>query len=240
MDSKSARGALFSLLLAAIQPAWSSGDEPVELDEIRVTGMSQELGLRAIKVALDTPRSSRSEDLDKMVCWFDKGPGSFMTHLYCATNRVLRDSADFTSGAMGGTPKGASPAALDRIQHWRVNRGELEARLERLGPPELNQEIVARALQGGPLPKNVPSKNELDRFIQALSRVREIGAEYDPRIAEARGEERHALIARSDRLMAEAIEESGLTVDRYNEISGLVSQYESLRTQIRDRIASRQ
>ncbi len=233
-------GLVICLLLPAAQPAWSASEEPVELDEIRVTGMSQELGLRAIKAALDTPRSGRAEDLDKMVCWFDKGPGSFMTHLYCATNRVLRDSADFASGAMGGTPKGASPDALARIQHWRVNRGELEARLARFGPSELNQEIVARALQGEPLPENVPSGEELDGFTRALAQVREIGAEFDPRIAAASEVDRGGLIAQSDRLMEEAIREAGLTVERYNEISEIVSRYESLREQVSNGLASNQ
>lgn len=214
-------------------------EETVDLGDIEVKGMSQELGMRAIKMALDTPRSSRIEDQHKLVCWFDKRTGSHMTQLYCATNQVLEEAGDFASAALGGPSTAASSSALKKIRSWNVDRVEFEAALEALGPADLNREIVARAMQGEPLPDNVPTAGELDQFTSAMARVRSVAADYDPRIADASGEKRERLLAESDALMAEAIGQSGLTIERYNEISELVSRYNVLRDHVKERLAQR-
>lgn len=234
--SQLALGGLMSVLLCASQAAWAQ-DDTVDLGDFEVTGMSQEMGMRAIKLALDTPRSSRQEDLDKLVCWFDRVTGSHMTQLYCATNGVLEEAGDFAAAALGGPKTAASSSALRQIRSWSVDRVEFEAALERLGPDELNEEILARAMQGEEPPDNVPTGEEIESFATAMAGVRSIAARYDPRIAGADGAKREELVAESDRMMADAIAESGLTVDRYNEISGLVSRYNSLREMVRERLA---
>lgn len=232
-------GAILVCLLAGAGTASAEESETVELEDIQVTGMSQELGLRTIKMALDAQRSHRLEDRDDLVCWYDKAVGSHLTQLYCATNRTLENAGDFGSSTVGGPATGASSAAQNKIWSWRVNRAEFEAALERLGPAALNEEILGRALKGEELPENVPTQAELERFSQAMAQVREIAGNYDPRIAKASGEERVNLVAESDRMMADAIGGTGLTVDRYNEISDLVSRYDSLREIVRERLAAR-
>jgi len=70
-----------------------------------------------------------------------------------------------------------------------------------------------------------------------MTNVRVIAREYDPLIVEAGGRERQELIAKSDRLMSRAIVDAGLSIDRYNEISDLVSRYNTLRDYVRERLA---
>lgn len=239
-SSKLSNGFAFLFVAGlAVQPVMAGDADKVTLDDIEVTGMSHELGMRAIKLALDTPRSSRVEDQDKLVCWFDRVTGSHLTQLYCATNRVLEEAGDFASAALGGPSTAASSSALKKIRSWSVDRTEFEAALAALGPADLNAEIVARAMQGEPLPEGVPGEEELDRFAAAMADVRAISARYDGRIAEARGDERDRLLRESDGLMAQAISDAGLSIDRYNEISELVSRYNSLRLEVRERLAGR-
>lgn len=214
-------------------------EEPVELDELTVTGVSEALALRAIHVALERKRSDRAEDLDKMVCWYDQITGSRMTQLFCSTNRVLRRTGDFARGQLAETASADAPTGARGVRSWRVDRAELEARLRALGPVDVNEEIVARALSGEPVPDDVPTDEELDRFANAFEEVRQIAADYDPRIAAASGDQRQRLVNESDRLMAERIREAGLSIERYNEVSGMVERFGSIREHVRDRVARR-
>ena len=103
-------------MLASLPAA--SDEEPVELDEITVQGIDQSLVLRAIQVALERKPSGRAEDLDKMVCWFDKATGSHQTFLYCTTNRVLEQTRAHLQGA--GAPTGRRGLECPRKPWFRV------------------------------------------------------------------------------------------------------------------------
>lgn len=217
------------MALAAGIDAATAAEEPVELDKITVEGIQQGLVMRAIQVALNTPRSSKREDLDKMVCWFDQRTGSHQTYLYCSTNRALEKTSSYLQGA-------GSPVGIDEIVMYRVNRGELEKNLAALGPVEVNQEIVQRTMAGEKLPDNLPDQAELDSFVEAFAQVRAVSESYDPRINAASGEKRDALIRESDARMIAAIRDAGLTVERYNEISELVSRYANLKEYVRNNV----
>ena len=64
------------------------------------------------------------------------------------------------------------------------------------------------------------SEEELKTFAVAALKVREIGAEWQPKIAEAASEEQAVEIKTQARdEMVDAVQDEGLTVERYNEIT---------------------
>lgn len=83
-------------------------------------------------------------------------------------------------------------------------------------PPQPSAEAPASAAAQ-------PSEEELRTFASAALEVREIGAEWQPKITEAESEEHAAEIQTQARdEMVEAVEQKGLSVDRYNEITQAV------------------
>ncbi len=79
--------------------------------------------------------------------------------------------------------------------------------------PQPNMEAPAAAVEQ-------PTDEELRTFASAALEVREIGAEWQPKITEAGSEEQAAEIQTQARdEMVEAVEQKGLSVERYNEIT---------------------
>lgn len=200
--------------------------ETVELPDLKVWNEKQELALRFIKAGLEADRSMRYEDRNKPYCWFDKATGSHQTYLYCGLNRSLNASSRYWQSYLN--PRTSGMPAPGTLRNRRnvvrsaipVKRGAVEEMVARLGPSEFNQEIVARGLRGEPLPDNVPTEAEVDRFARALARIKELRDEYDDAQAE----------------LIDAIRDAGLTVERYNQISDLVERYDSLREMVRQRM----
>lgn len=199
--------------------------ETVELPDLEVMGEKQELALRFIKTGLESDRSNLHEDRNKPYCWFDKATGSHMTYLYCGLNRALNAESRYWE-SMFTNATAAAGSLRDRRHVYRsqfpVNRARLEKLVDRLGPSALNEEILARGLRGEAPPDDVPSTEEVDRFARALAQVRAIRDGGDRRNAESR--------------MVAAIQDAGLTIDRYNQISDLVERYESLREMVKERL----
>lgn len=213
----------------------------IELPDMEVRDKKQELALRFIKAGLEADRSTKYEDRNKPYCWFDKATGSHMTYLYCSLNKDLDHASRWAQGLLGYGP-GDSPAFRTKVYRsvFPVNRGEVDRMLDRLGPSKVNNELVTQALQGAPLPEaDLPDDSELERFAAALARVREIRSDLERALQEADKDRRRETVARGDRLMAEAIRDAGLTVVRYNEISDLVERLDTLREQVRERLARR-
>lgn len=220
--------------------------DTIELDKITVLGDKQELALRIVKIGLENERSNDQEDANKVVCWLDAPTGTYLSHLYCGTNAAL-DSLARASRASAGTfiggaansaaaSMGANAKANYYVSQSPVSPGFLHEVMGKLGPADLNREIVAHVLDGGELPNNVPTAAELDRFAQAYRAVKTVRAEYDSRLANTPSDERKALVAETDDKMAAAISEAGLTVDRYNHISALTEEYSSLQQRLAQRI----
>lgn len=227
---------------AFMQPADESSGNAVgvlELPDMEVRDERQEFMLRLIKSGLDANRSSKFEDRDQPYCWFDKPTGSHLTYLYCSLNKYL-DQASRSAQAVVGYGSEDNPTFNSKIFRSArpVNRVELRERLARLGSGEVNDEILDQALQGAPLPEaELPDDAELERFSAALVQVRDIRADVAGELEDSPPGEREAVVARGDEAMARAIEEAGLSVNRYNEISGLVERFDSLRKQVRSHIA---
>lgn len=209
--------------------------ETIELPDIEVLGTKQELALRVIKSGLEGTRSNRHEDRNKPYCWFDSPAGTHMNYLYCGLNRSLHaESRYWQSIFTTGTP--AAGTLGERRHVYRsnlpINRGEVESILARLGPAALNDEIVTRAMAGESMPKNVPTETEVEHFAMALKKVRNIRAQSAA--ASASNQESDAIEVVLEQQMAKAIEEAGLTVERYNAISDMVERYSSLRTMVQE------
>lgn len=235
--------AVSSQVPAFVQPADGSSDSSMgvlELQDMEVRDERQEFMLRLIKSGLDEDRSSKFEDRDKPYCWFEKPTGSHLTYLYCSLNKYL-DQSSRSAQAVVGYGSEDNPTFNSKIFRSArpVNRVELREKLARLGSGEVNDEILDQAIQGAPLPEaEVPDDAELERFSTALGQVRDIRTNVAGELEDTSPGEREAVVARGDEAMVRAIEEAGLTVNRYNEISGLVERFDSLRKRVRSRIAS--
>lgn len=237
----------FLMISASAVALMQSRDDPpgpeagsVELPDLEVLGEKQELALRLIKSGLESSRSEKYEHRNRPFCWFDKATGSHMTYLYCAKNKYLGQSARWAQGIFGYGP-GDSPTFQDNIYRSRlhISPGQVRRMLDKLGPSDLNDEIVNQALRGAPMPDRVPSVDELDRFVEALAEVRAIRSELSESLVDLSARERNRKIERADRRMTMVIKDAGLTVERYNEISDLVERFESLRKRVREQLASR-
>jgi hypothetical protein len=197
----------------------------LELDKIEVTGsltVQQEAALRIVRQALDQPRSLKRKDFDKWRCWFDQPLGTRLNYLHCARNGDL--------WALQPRGEGGSISASDLNPVRYGDYGQVlvstrpmtEAKVRRMteslvGTGENDLRFIQMVLGGEKPPRDVPSDAELERFASAWSRLEalsEQGASEDRQIS--------------------AIEQAGLTLDRYNRIATLVEDH----TSIRDEVAS--
>jgi len=205
-------------LAAALAVPAAAQQPSVELDAMTVTGERVEMALRAIQVGLDNARSTRAEDRDELVCWFDSKTGSRLQHLFCATNGALNESSDYVQRVLLGMAGGRNGKGRDDIFVSRtpVNRAELKRRLERLGPISVSRELVRRARRSEGVPEDVPGADELERFVQARREIRQ-----GPR----RGDERRQALTRA-----------GLSERRYREIQALAAELPSLGAYVNERL----
>lgn len=208
-----ATAALCGLVMASAAGAATA--QPVELDPMTVRGERLELALRAIQVGLDNPRSTRAGDADELVCWFASKTGSRLRHLFCATNGALNESSDHVQRALLGMAGGRNGKARNEIfvSHVPVNRAALRATLARLGPTAMSRDIVKRARRGGGVPRNLPGRDELERYIEA-----------------------RRLLAADSVESGRAIREAGLTPARYREITDLTGELPGLAEYIGERL----
>lgn len=225
----------------------------ITLDPMEIRGYKEELALRMLKLGFERKPTSRAEDLDKVVCWIDNKVGSHLNYLYCGTNRALlrmnragRASLHqliraYVSPKIGGPrePMVAGPGMENMIfrSDQPVNKGQMSKLMESLGPSSLNREVVEGVAKGERMPDNLPDDREIQAFVSAYAEVRDIRSEYDPRLEQASGAERRSLQEEADQRMIEAIRDADLTIDRYNEISGLSERYASLRHLLRQQLA---
>lgn len=79
------------------------------------------------------------------------------------------------------------------------------------------------------------SDEKLQRFVVAMSEIREIRMEYGPKLQEADNEEEQNRIRKEGREeMIEAIEDTGLEADEYNRIGRRINNDEELKNRVRD------
>ncbi len=202
---------------------------PLELDPIYITSerysVKQEAALRMVRQALQTERSSKKEDIDELVCWFDRGVGTRIKYLFCARNGDLwaREPDPFSDNLFGGAGSRQVPGygkilrSSQTMQPGRFNKmvGLLP------GSAEQDREFVSMALAGQNPPRNLPNDEEMEAFARAY---REVEALSDG--------------GASDDEMESAIEKQGLTLVRYNQMVDLVDHYPSLRSNALERVTS--
>ncbi len=200
---------------------------PLELDPITVSGMglsfSQEVALRVVRQAYNSPRSDRREDIDKWVCWLTAPTGSHFKHLSCARNGdiwALRPAQDGRWGQSFG--KGGYGKIMQTTRY--VNRWKLEQALAALpGSSDFDQEFLGMVMAGQKPPRDIPDDEELDQFANAwlaVGSLHESGQPEQEQIA--------------------AIEQQGLSLKRYNRIAELLETYQSVENQVDERIKALQ
>jgi hypothetical protein len=214
-------------LEGAEQEVLDVGEEPLELEKYTVTGiqftLEQETALRMVRQALTERKSYKREDKDTWVCWYRKPAGSHFNYLECARNgdlQALKPDRMFGNLVTGGAGY-AGYGTIMRSQR-PVNKKKFEAMLDTLpGSGDLDREFVAMSMAGMETPRDIPSKDELDQFVEAYKSVKAL---------EVSGGD--------DLEMASAIESEGLTIRRYNRMVDLVETYQSLENEVAFRLGT--
>ncbi len=211
----------------AEEAAAAAADEPLVLDDLEIVaeGLSfeQEFTLRMLRERLDKPKSQKEEDRDEWVCWIDEATGSNFNYLNCARNGDIwaLQPSSMGGGAMaiGAPMPQAGYGSIMRSSH-PVNRAKLKQAMDNLnGNEEFDKEFIALALSGERPPRDIPDEEELDQFAEAyktLGRLQRRGASEGRQIG--------------------AIEETGLTLARYNRIAELTEVYQSIENEVAERL----
>ena len=201
----------------------------LQLDTLEVTSslsVQQEAALRIVRQAMNEPTSRRRADFDKWRCWLEAPVGTRLNYLHCARNGDLwalrpRGNAGVITGQdLNPVRYGSYGEVL--VSEKPINRAKLERMLGNLSGDGGNDHVfIDMVLKGDKPPRDVPSDLELDQFSSAWSEVEALNA---------RG--------RDERTQINAIEEAGLSLDRYNRIAELVEQHQYIHDQVAERVAS--
>ena len=198
---------------------------PFELDPLSVTTermpVRQEAGYRMMRQALERERSSRREDIDELICWFEQPIGTRMKYLYCARNGDIwaREPNPYFDNQAGFRRQVPGYGKLMRSTHPMTERKMARILGSLPGSAELDSEFVSLALSGQSPPQDIPDAEELDRFAQAFYAVEilsEAGADDDE--------------------LEAAIEAEGLSLERYNRLIDLLEIFQSLENQMVERV----
>jgi hypothetical protein len=198
---------------------------PLELDPLSVTAermpMKQEAGFRLVRQALERKRSSRREDIDELICWFEKPIGSRMKYLYCARNGDIwaREPNPFFNDEPGLKRQEPGYGKL-----MRSSQPITEQKMSRIlgslpGSAELDNEFVTLALTGQDPPQDIPDDEEMDQFARAYHAVETLSES-----------------GASDDELEAAINAEGLSLKRYNRLIELVEIFQSLKNQVLERV----
>ncbi|NNE06704.1 MAG: hypothetical protein HKN15_13365 [Xanthomonadales bacterium] len=201
-------------------------EDPYLLDTLIVTSeqftFEQEVALRLVRRALDTPRSHKRKDKDAWVCRFRAPVGRHRKHIECARNGDLM-AVSFNPVYPTYYKDRAPEDQFGKI--WMSQRAVLEKpfreMLERMpGSADFDREFVALALAGQHPPRDIPTEEELDDFAAtyaAVTRLHDQGASEDAQM--------------------KAISDGGFTLARYNRIVDLVEIYQSIENEVARRLA---
>ncbi len=200
---------------------------PLELDPVEVTGsdlnFNQEVALRIVRQAYNSPRSDRHEDRDKWVCWLEKPTGTSFNYLGCARNGdiwALRPSAMPGSPASNFRPTRTAGYGTIMRSTRPVNQWKLEQALASLpGSGDFDEEFTTMVMLGERPPRDIPNNEEVDQFAKAWIATEELQKAGRPE---------------EDQILA--IKAEGLTLKRYNRIAELTEIFQSVENEVDSRI----
>jgi hypothetical protein len=199
----------------------------LELDTIEVNAtitVQQEAALRIVRQAMSEPRSLKRKDFDRWRCWLDRPVGTHLNYLHCARNGDLWALKPKGNGAfLNGQdliPIKYGDYGEVLVSDRPVNRAKLEKILAGLSGDGANDFMfVNMVLNGEKPPRDVPSDGELDQFARAWARVKALEQE-----------------GRDEGAQVQAIERTGLSLDRYNRIAELVEDHAYIHDQVAARL----
>lgn len=209
-------GAVAESVPATTESPSDAEESALDLDAIEVSGagltLRQEVGLRLIRSALESPQSLKWEARNNVVCRITVGRGVYASRLkYLSCGR---------NGDLGMDPQAGYGHEFLLTSSRHVIKAKLYQEFAQLeGPEGFDEEFVALALQGHKLTRDIPGEQELEKFAEAYRVVN---------LLHRRG--------RSEALQIKAIEDRGLSLDRYNHIAGLTETFASIRNDIAARL----
>lgn len=198
---------------------------PLELDKLEVVGegltLKQETGMRMLRQALDRKPSRRKEDINLMVCWYERPTGTRMRYLMCGRNGDIRArTVDPALSTPDGPLNYATVPGYGKIMRSAqpANPNRVKRVLQNLhGSAELDREFVQMSFSGQRPPQDIPSDEELEQFVNAYQEVealRESGADDDT--------------------LEAVINSEGLSLRRYNRIIDLLDTFQGLKNQAQE------
>lgn len=200
-------------------------EEPYLLDTLIVTAeqftYEQEVALRLVRRALDTPRSRKRKDKDEWVCRFRAPVGRHRKHIECARNGDLM-AVSFNPTYPTYDKNRSKEDQFGKI--WVTQQAVLEKPFREMlarmpGSADFDREFISMALAGQQAPRDIPTGEELDDFAAAyaaVTRLQDEGASEEAQLA--------------------AIAEGGFTLERYNRIVDLVEIYQSIENDVAQRL----
>lgn len=200
-------------------------EEPYLLDTLIVTAeqftYEQEVALRLVRRALDTPRSRKRKDADEWVCRFRAPVGRHRKHIECARNGDLM-AVSFNPTYPTYDKDRSKEDQFGKI--WVTQQAVLEKPFREMlarmpGSADFDREFISMALAGQQAPRDIPTGGELDDFAAtytAVTRLQDDGASEDAQLA--------------------AISDGGFTLERYNRIVDLIEIYQSIENEVAQRL----
>lgn len=229
--------------------------ETTELDKVTVQGQGKQAALCTIRIAAGEHALAISPRPDQVRCWTDDMRGTRLKYLFCGTAGASSDQRCNSRAAiqhvgkrLGHDNASASPARAPNraiknvfVSNFPVSEGRIDSLSESMGPGSVDWRIIrhSKALSSAPMPDGAPDEEEMDRFLDAYVKVREIREEYDPRIRKLDGDERASLQSEADSRMVNAIREAGLTMNDYNRIAEMSANNAGVKARLRERLADR-
>ena len=203
---------------------------PFELDRILVslpTGLTydQEVVLRIIRQGYQKKRSKKDEDRDVMVCWLGQSRSAYSRgFLYCARNGDIRAQRLRSRLPDDAYLEGWDGYGNIQMTTFPLKRRWLEEKLAALpGSNEFDIELISMRMAGERPPLEIPDADELDRFAPVWNEVGKLDESGNPTA-----------------IQVSIIDKAGFSVVRYRHISNLTGIYQSIETEVDNRVTKLQ
>jgi hypothetical protein len=231
-----------AVALATLAAPALAGPAPTTLNSV-ADPIENELLVRSIRLGLTRDRSSKPEDAGRFVCVRDRYPGSRRVRLRCATNHDWQVAASTSvSRAMIGAnqPYLAWDASLGRVtQH--ANPGGNATATFNTGVLDISPNLLA-----DPIGKDDSEQANLARILElramlVVSKLPDAAATPPQDVVRFAAAFEEVRAAGSDETRAaNAVQASGLGIERYNALVTRLERDEDFRTRVRAALQSLQ